>query len=138
MGAIVAGWCAGYFMALLSTAVATYLLIKVDTRPLLARIVDPEVSRPLLVVPYFIGASLAWTALGLVIGSAYRVMDLADGPSGLGAPHLGFALGMCAVGAMPVPILVAVGRRFWWLWASMGATFAAAFGWAMPLLADRW
>lgn len=138
MGAVIAGWGAGYFMAIVSTIAVAYLLTKIDTRHLLGRVIDPDVPRPLVAVPYFVGASLIWTFIGLAIGSVYDVLDFADGPGGLGAPHLGFALGMCAVAAVPVPILCAIAMRHWWLWTAMAAIFAASFGWAMPLLAQRW
>lgn len=138
MGAVIAGWGAGYFMAIVSTVAVAYLLTKFDTRALFSAVIDPGVPRALIAVPYFVGATLTWTFIGLSIGSIYEVAGFAEGPGGLGSPHLGFTLGICALAAMPVPILSAIAWRFWWVWLSMSAVFAGTFGWAMPWLATRW
>lgn len=138
MGAVIAGWAAGYFMAITSTIAVAYLLTKIDTRALLGNVIDPGVPRALIAVPYFTAASLLWTFFGLSIGSIYELAGFAEGPGGLGAEHLGFSLGVLAVAAMPVPILCAVALRFWWVWLGMALLFAFSFGWAMPWLAKHY
>jgi len=138
MGAVIAGWGAGYFMAIVSTMAVAYLLTKFDTRALFSSVIDPGVPRALIAVPYFVAATLTWSFIGLSLGSIYEVAGFADGPGGLGSPHLGFTLGICALAAMPVPVLTAVAWRLWWVWLLMSAIFAATFGWAMPLLETRW
>ncbi len=138
MGAVIAGWAMGYVMAIATTFALIVLLVKVDTRGLLSKVIDPEVSRPLLAVPAFIGAGLIWTMIGLMIGSAYEVLEFADTESGPWTPSLAFSLTMMMVGLLPAPILTVIWFRFWWLWGTMGLLFAVSFGWAMPNLAAQW
>lgn len=138
MGAVIAGWAAGYFMAIATTLALVVLLVKVDTRQLFSRVFDPEVARPLLAVPAFIGAGLVWTMIGLVIGSAYEVLDFAGSGSGPGTPSMAFSLTMLMLGLLPVPIITIIWFRFWWLWATMGVLFAGSFGWGLPNLAAQW
>jgi hypothetical protein len=138
VGAVVAGWAAGYLMGVATTIAAVYLLVHVDTRRLLDRVIDPNVARPLIGVPVFVGATLAWTMVGLVLGSIYHVGSFAEGRGALGAPSIAFAAGMVVIGILPVPIIAALWLRFWWLWLGMGLLFALTFGWAMPVLAEQW
>ncbi len=137
MGAVIAGWAAGHAMAIVTTVAAIYLLTQASPK-ILDRLVDPEVSRALLGVPVFIGAKLAWTIVGLAIGSIYEVGGFSGGKGMLFAPSIGFAGAMVAVGLMPVGILAALWSRFWWLWLLLAISFAAAFGWGMPVLAAQW
>ena len=137
MGVVIAGWAAGHAMAIVTTIAAIYLLTQASPK-FIDRLVDPEVSRALLGVPVFIGAKLAWTIVGLGIGSIYEVGGFEDGPSLLFAPSIGFAGAMLAIALMPVGILAALWSRFWWLWLAVAVSFAAAFGWGMPVLAAQW
>jgi hypothetical protein len=138
MGAVIAGFAAGYTMAIFTTIAITYLITRPGTTGLIDRILDPEVPRGLVAVPVFVGASLLWPLIGLVIGSIYEVAGFADGPAAMGTKNIGFAAAMVVVGVLPVPVLVALWARHWWLWLGMGALFALAFGWMLPVLEAQW
>ena len=53
----------------------------------------------------------------------------------MGSPSLPWLLGMLALAAMPLPFLVLVWRRHWWLFSAMSGAFLGLFGWLMPVLA---
>lgn len=125
-------------MAIATTIAAVYLLLQGAKSVMLDRVVDPEVSRPLLSVPIFIGATLAWTMVGLVLGAVYEVGDLGDGPGALGTPNILFAGGMAALGLMPVGVLSAMWWQHWRTWIALAAVFIITFGWVMPILAAQW
>jgi len=44
---------------------------------------------------------------------------------------------MVALALFAVFPLVVLARRYWWLWALLSASFAALFGWLLPVLATR-
>lgn len=134
---IIAGWVAGYAMALVTTIALTYLVMQVREAPLLQRWVSGEVPGVLLAVPVSIGAMLGWTLIGIVIGSVYRVGNLDSQPDGLGSPSFAFTLAMVIVALFPLVPLLLLGPRFWWVWVGLAASFAGLFGWLMPLLAAR-
>jgi hypothetical protein len=135
--AVVAGWVAGYVMAVASTIVLTYLVLTMPREGWLNRWVAAEVPGMLLAVPLFTGAVLAWTMAGLILGAVYEVADLDGTRDGLGSPSLGFTLAMLALAWVPLPPLIAASRRRWWLWALLSALFAGLFGWLLPHLAGR-
>jgi hypothetical protein len=135
--AIVAGVAAGYAMAILSSIAVAYLLARGIGSGSLDKWVDPEVSRKLLVVTFFLGSTAGWMMAGGMLGGVYSAADLASGPSVLGAENAWFALGMITLAVLPLPILAAIAWRQWWLWMSLSATFAVLFGWAVPYLAGR-
>lgn len=137
MSAVLAGWAMGYFMAIASTIALAFLLFKVGVSGVLDRFVDPEVNRGLLVVPVFIGATLGWTMIGLVLGSLYEVADLASKPDALGSRSWPWTLIITVLALLPLPPLVLVVRRYWWLWMGLSVAFVGSFGWVMPLLAAR-
>lgn len=91
----------------------------------------------LLAVPISIGTTVMWTMAGLVLASAYVLGGFEDKPGALGAPSWQFLFIMGALAFLPVPVLVALSRRLWWLWLSMSVSFVGLFGWLMPLLAER-
>ena len=88
MEAVIAGWAAGYAMGVLTTIAVTIILVKDDEPAFLGSVFDPGVSRPLIAIPFFVGASLAWTMIGLVLGSAYRVGSFEETAGGLGSPSM--------------------------------------------------
>ena len=59
------------------------------------------------------------------------------GPGALGSPSLAFLVAIGGLAALPLPLLVILWPRRWWVWTTMSAAFLAAFGWLMPLLAAR-
>lgn len=137
MNAVLAGWAAGYAMAIATTLAVVFLLSKVDRTAWLERLVASEVPIALLGVPVSLGAVMAWTMLGLILGSLYEAGDFSTKPDALGSPSWPFTLIIGALAFLPLPPLVLFGRRFWWLWLVMAALFLGLFGWMVPLLARR-
>jgi len=135
MREVLAGWAAGYAMGILATVLLAWL-----SRPdgLLERVRErllPGLAPVGFAVPVFVGASLFWGLVGLVAGSAYRLGDFAARTDGLGSPSLPFTAIVVLLSLAPLPALVLLMRREWWVWAAGAASFAALFGWALPLLA---
>jgi hypothetical protein len=135
--ALIAGWVAGYAMAMASTLALTFLAIRSRESRALKRWVDSEVSTALLAVPIFLGAMLGWTMAGLILGAVYEVGDLGSRADFLGSPSGPFLLGVVALAWLPLPPLLIFWRRYWWLWCGMSGAFMGLFGWLMPLLAER-
>lgn len=136
MEAVISGWVAGYAMAILSTIAITFLAVKAD----LAAVTRwfPDMKPVLIAVPASIGTFMLWTIAGLGLGALYNLLDLESQAGFLGAPSGPFVAGLAVVAIMPLPFLVLVLRKYWWLWAAMSASFTALFGWLMPLMAQRW
>lgn len=137
MEAVIAGWAAGYAMGVLTTVAVVIILVRSDEPAFVGKVFDPAVSRPLVAIPFFVGASLVWTMIGLVIGSAYRVGGFAESSPGLGSPSMSFTLSMLLIGALPALIGSVVWPRHWLIWLGLAVGFAALFGWAVPHLAGR-
>lgn len=134
---IIAGWVAGYAMAVITTVALTYLAWRARHSTVLERWVSGEVPAALLAVPVSLGSMLAWTLIGLVIGSVYRVGDLQSQANALGSPSWPFSLAMIIVSLFPLLPLLVLAPRLWWLWALLSASFAGLFGWLMPVLSAR-
>lgn len=137
MNAVIGGWAAGYVMAILSTLALTYLAFQPGPQKFVQKRIDPEVPGLLLAVPISIGTTVIWTMAGLVLASAYVLGGFDDGPGALGAPSWQFALIMAVLALLPIPVLLVLSGRLWWLWLAMSLAFAGLFGWLMPLLAER-
>ncbi|MEX0781321.1 MAG: hypothetical protein WD557_01635 [Dehalococcoidia bacterium] len=133
MEAVIAGTAAGYAMAIASTLALTYLAWRAQGAPWLERMVAQEVNTALLAVPIFMGASLGWTMIGLVAGSAYRLAGLDDG----GWPGTSFYVVVVLAAAFSLMPLLFFWPRYWWMWMAMSAAFVGAFGFLMPALAGR-
>ena len=131
-----AGWIAGYAMALLSTAALTYVLIQ-RRMEALQRWLGAGTHTLMVAVPVSIGTFLAWTMAGLIIATVYDVTDLASQPNVLGSPSAPFLVAVAALAVMPLPLLLLLWSRQWWVWCGMSAAFLGLFGWFMPLLAER-
>ena len=136
MEAVIAGWTAGYAMSILSTAALVFLFVKMPDMGAVRRWF-PDMSPTLLAVPASIGTMFAWTMAGIVIASVYDVLELRNQSSFLGAPSAPFLIAMGALGLMPLPVLLLVARRYWWLWCGMSFVFVGLFGWFMPIAAER-
>ena len=136
MAPVLAGWFAGYVMAMSSTVVLTYLAVRV--RPgFVARFFSRELPAPILAVPVSLGNALFWTLVGLVLGAVYDVADLGATESGLGSPSLGFTVAMVSLASAPLVVLTVLWPRQWALWLLASGTFAGSFGWLLPHLAGR-
>ena len=136
MEAVIAGWVAGYTMAALSTIALTYLAWASEGPRFFRRWMGDGVPAALVAVPASLGCFIAWTLAGLVLGAAYWLADLGAGP-GARQPEPGLPRGDRRPGGAPLPLLVILWPRRWWVWTTMSAAFLAAFGWLMPLLAAR-
>ena len=132
-----AGWALGYAMSIVTTVVSIFLLTRVSRTGWFDSVIAAEVPGALLAIPISVGAMLAWTMIGMVIGSFYVVGGFETKADGLGSPSWQFALVMGAVALLPLPPLVLFVRRYWWLWCGLSVLFAGTFGWLMPLLAER-
>lgn len=137
MGEVIAGWAAGYIMALVSTLALVYLLARGSESRFVQHLSGGETRPMLLSIPVALGSFLAWTLAGLVLGSAYRLGGLEGEADVLGSPSAPFLLAMVAIGATPLPLLVIAWPRLWWMWCGLAASFVGLFGWFMPLLAAR-
>lgn len=137
VNAVVGGWAAGYAMAILSTFALTYLALQPGPQKFVQNWIDPGVPGFLLAVPISIGTTVMWTMAGLMLASAYVLGGFEDKPGALGAPSWQFLFIMAALAFLPIPVLIALSRRLWWLWLSMSMAFVGLFGWLMPLLAER-
>jgi hypothetical protein len=73
----------------------------------------------------------------MMLGSAYELLELQDSGGVLFAPSAVFLIGMAALALMPLPFLLLVWPRSWWVFVAMSLGFVGLFGWTMPLLAER-
>lgn len=131
--AVIAGWVAGYAMAIASTLALTFLVWRAQGAPWLDRMVSQEVNPALLAVPIFLGASIGWTMVGLLAGSAYRLAGLDEE----GWPGSAFYVVLVLVMAFPLLPVLFFWPRYWWIWTGLAAAFLGAFGGLMPALASR-
>jgi hypothetical protein len=127
---------AGYGMALLTTALGTYLLVGAMNSGRLERWIDSGVPKALLSVQILVGATALWMLAGTGLAALYLAGDFAGMPGALGTPSIAFALIVAALAVAPLPLLFVVNIRRWWMWASMAALFVALFGWILPLAGE--
>jgi hypothetical protein len=131
--AVIAGWVAGYAMAIASTLALSFLAWRAHGAAWLDRMVAQEVNPALLAVPIFLGASIGWTMVGLLAGSGYRLAGLDDD----GWPGSGFYVVLVLAAAFPLLPVLFFWPRYWWIWLGLGFVFLGAFGGLMPALAGR-
>ncbi len=134
---VVAGWVAGYAMAMLTTAALTFLATRERAGSFVGRWISEEIPVGLVTVPVSIGSIVGWTIIGLVAGSAYQAGEMEAQPGALGSPSWPFSVGMAILALFPLIPLTALASRYWWLWVVLSASFAGLFGWLMPVLAAR-
>ncbi len=137
MNAVLGGWMAGYAMAILSTLALTYLLIQPGFDRFAHRFFGPEMPGVLLAVPISIGTGVLWTMAGLILASAYVLGGFEDQPGALGAPSWQWLMIMSTLAFLPILPLILLSARLWWVWLTLTLSFVAAFGWLMPLAAER-
>lgn len=137
MATVIAGWAAGYAMALVTAIALTFLATREGATGSVSHRVFEGVPAGLLAVLVSIGSVLVWTIVGLIVGSVYEVGGLESQPAALGSPSWPFSLAMVILALFPMLPLTALVPRYWWLWAVLAAAFAALFGWLMPVLAAR-
>ena len=135
--AIIAGWMAGYVMAIVSTLALTYLAyIGRDSR-LVSRWLESGASPLLLAGPLSVGTFLGWTMFGLLAGSAYHMAEYRDDTVGPGLAPPVFLIAMAAIAVMPLPLLLIFWPRRWWLFLSQSVAFLLCFAWLRPALASQ-
>jgi hypothetical protein len=78
----------------------------------------------------------AWGALGAIIGVIYHFVSAALPTSGIGSPTLIFTAVVLFIALLGILIPYFVKRRKDWKIFVLGATFAAVFGWLLPILAN--
>ena len=136
MASVFAGFVVGYALSLLIGPLAAMLIIRANKNPGFAqRVAPPGTSVIALSVVLHFTAILLLTAIGLLLGILLDGIDSRRPDGGLGSPNAVYTLIVVALTAVTVIPSVAVPaiRRY----AFGGAViFAAAFGWAMPWLAQ--
>ncbi len=133
MEAVIAGWVAGYAMGIAYTVALAGLAWRARDSESLQRLVAREVNSALLTVPIFMGATMVWTMVGIIAGSAYGLSELDEG----GWPGTAFYTVIVGFAALPLPPLLLLWPKHWVLWLALGALFIAMFGGLMPALASR-
>ncbi len=131
-----AGMAGGYAMALLTTAAATYLLVGAMNSGRLERWIDSGVPKPLIAVQIMVGATALWILLGTGLAALYLGGDFAARTGGLGTPSLAFTAIVIALAIAPLPLAFVVNRSRWWMWLGLALSFAAIFGWILPLAGE--
>lgn len=124
-------------MGVLTTVAVVIILVRDDEPAFFGSIFDPQVSRPLVAIPFFVGATIVWTMIGLVLGSAYRVGGFDESDGGLGSPSMPFTLAMVTMAALPALVGSVIWPRHWKVWLGLALGFALLFGWAVPHLAGQ-
>ncbi|MEX2080129.1 MAG: hypothetical protein WEC33_00810 [Dehalococcoidia bacterium] len=137
MEAVVAGWVAGYAMGVVTTVALTYLVFQAAESGIVRRLTEGGMPPMMLSLPIFLLAAFGWTIVGLAGGIVYDAGAMGGQPDFAGSPSAGFTLGVLALCWLPLPPLVAFGRRYTWVWVSCALAFAGLFGWLLPVLAER-
>ncbi len=131
--ALLAGFITGAGAALASSAVVLRALVRSERWRRRAA----GGGRPLPLVGALVanGLLLGWTATGLVLGAAYLRAESERPGAGLGSPNGLFTLSvLVAVGSL-LGLAAIIRGRLSSPMTQTAAIAAAAFGWALPLLA---
>jgi hypothetical protein len=135
MAQVFAGFVAGYAMALITTPLLAWLLVRLRARnEVLMRLFPREANLIATAVILHGGLTFALTAVGIVLGLILLGMKDSDG--GLGSPNWPFTLFVAAMTlavVAPIAIIIRPMRRVVVGYALLGV---AVFGWLMPYLAE--
>ena len=137
MEAVIAGWVAGYAMAILTTIALTIVAVRGNGLAGFRTLIPEGVSPVLVAVPVSLGAFVLWTIAGLGLAMFYELASLGDEADALGSPSAPFLIMAAAAALIPLPLMVLLWRRNWWVWCALSAAFLGLFGWLMPVLAER-
>jgi hypothetical protein len=136
VGEVYAGFFCGYGMALLSTPILAFTLLRMRAgNGVLARLLPEGTSAIGLAVILHGGLFITWTGLGLILGLVLLAMD--GGGAALGSPNGPFTLfvfGLILAIAAPAIVLLRSVRH---LMIACALSAILCFGWLMPYLA-RW
>lgn len=134
MKAVVAGWAAGYLMALITTATMAVWVARGGGSRLADRL-GSDAPWIAVALAGSLGAVFAWTIVGLLVAIVYVAGGFGAEP-GLGSPSWPFTVGVCAAALSTAPVLLAFPRALP-VWLAHVAAFVGLFGWALPHLAGR-
>jgi hypothetical protein len=135
--AIMGGMGSGFFMGIIFIGVGAIMLPTIRHHP-------PRFLRPLLrystLATVFIPLSgisfLGWGLIGVGIGVLYRWVGYTFPYSGLGSSNFFFTAGVLIFTLLLLPLLLLTSPRFYKEWLILSLSFAAIFGWLLPLLAS--
>ena len=137
MAEVFSGFVIGYAMSLIFTPIVAVWTVRARSRvPYLAKAIAPNISAVMLAVPISIGAFLAWTLVGMVLGLVYRALRLNLSAAGLGSPNWPFTLGVLLAGLAFLAIVLYAWQRLPRPVLALAAAFVGLFGWGMPYLAE--
>ncbi len=131
-----AGFVSGYAMAVLTTPMFSFWLVRMrGESELLKRLLPPGVGAVSVSVLLHAALTMFWTGIGLVLGLMLFAMRGEGGALGsINAPYTLFVAGLFVAIGAPLFALIAPLRRF----ISIGIVVAIlVFGWLTPYLA-RW
>ncbi len=136
MAEVFAGFVVGYALAVLVAPLGAITLVRSNTRSGLAqRVAPPGTSVIALSLVLHFAAIITLTAVGLVLGMVLRAIDARRPQAGLGSPNVAYTLLVLALTAvLVIPTFALPAARRYAVIAAL--IFAAAFGWAMPWLAQ--
>ena len=134
MAEVFSGFVAGYTLALLSTPVLAFTLLRLrGSSPLLERLLPPGVSAIGVSVILHGALFFVWSALGIVFGLVLLAMaDEGDAAGSRNAPYTLFVIGLTA--ALLSPIAIAV-RPVRIATLTCAVLMVLVFGWLMPYMA---
>jgi hypothetical protein len=132
---VFAGFIAGYAMAVLTTPMLSFLLLKLRMEsPLMARLVPEGTSAVGLSVLLHGGLALFWTMMGILLGLVLLGMEDAGSALGsLNGPYTLFVAALFVAIAAPIFALFAPLRR---VIASAVVLAILVYGWLTPYLAE--
>ena len=105
-----------------------------DPPPALAAI-SRRFSPTALVMGMVAAAYPLWGIIGVVLAFLFLALQNAAPAAGLGSPNMAYTLGVSLAAVLLAAPLAVAFRRIRLALAATAATFAATFGWLMPLLA---
>jgi hypothetical protein len=133
--AIFAGFAAGYVMGLASLGLSAFYLVRLRQHPWVKRAFPPETNPFLLLVPLSVLFFLAWTALGMVLGAVFHLLESNEPENGLGSPNQAYTgILILLTAALTVPLMPLL-RRYRAPVLALAAAFLLIFGYALPYLA---
>lgn len=135
MEAVIAGWALGHAMGIICTVALTWVAVSAGDVRAVSKFLPEGLPPILAAVPISMAMALAWTMIGLIVGSGFALYGPKE-PSGL-FPSVPYFIAVAAIGVMPVAFFVLISPRRWWLWVIVAASFVGLFGLALPVLATR-
>ena len=134
MSQVFAGFVAGYGLALITTPILAYIMVRLRAgSPFLTRMFPREAPMVAVALLFHGALTFALTGLGIVFGLVLLAMKDADGA--LGTPNWPFALFVAALTLAGIAPIFALFRPFRRAILAYSLLFVAVFGWLMPYLA---